>query len=67
MKRATNLFETDMQDLEEEVERLCVKPLTAQVPLDIPFPGRDRIFLLFELDGDKQDPSANQFEFNGPV
>jgi hypothetical protein len=35
--------------------------------LNITFPGNDRIFLLFELDGETKDDTAHEFEIDGTV
>jgi hypothetical protein len=38
-----------------------------RAPLNITFPGNDRIFLLFELDGETKDDTAHEFEIDGTV
>jgi hypothetical protein len=41
------------------------KQTTARSPLNITYPGKDRIFVLFELDGDILDKASNEFELVG--
>ena len=54
---------------EEEMDTNKSKPTTnppsIRDPINIPYPTNDRIFLLFELDGDVSDVNANKFQVSG--
>jgi hypothetical protein len=54
--------EIELSFRELSIATTIAKTKSARDPINEPYPMGDRIFLLFELDGDVDDESANQFE-----